>query len=191
MRKVEKGDEFVHCEVPICMDHHTLTAKSQSPAENSSNHHQFSLHPNHLKPLLSLFVCHFASRFHFSFSFSNTYTANNFPSWPRPSTENDDCRSHHITLSFCIFLIASHLCICARAKCGPISVLYSLAYAGFKKQKTEEMRRKKSVASHTWQTFPFSILFYYIYIFLHPFVRSVWFDYFFLRMVAITISLPH
>lgn len=44
-------------------------------------------------------------RFHLRTSAHSKY----FSKWP-DRRQNDDCRSHHITLSFCIFLIASHSC---------------------------------------------------------------------------------
>ena len=91
----------------------------------------------------------------FHLKLSKTHTASTFPSCSTVN-ENDDCRSHHITLSFCIFLIASHLCICARAKTDPSRVIFSCVCTNQQRSKGKKQQRsksrsekKKSVASHT------------------------------------------
>lgn len=99
----------------------------------------------------------FYHRYHLNLNVASTF----------PSYWTVDCRSHHISLPFCIFLIAPHLCICARANEPTIQrtnlMLYSLL------RMHEKVKKKKSVASHTalykhtWQTFPFP--FYFIFIF--------------------------
>lgn len=114
--------------------------------------------PSFLKPSSSREQ--FYHRYHLNLNVASTF----------PSYWTVDCRSHHISLPFCIFLIASHLCICARANGPTIQrtnlMLYSLVRMHEKVKKKNPSHHTQSCTNTHGKHFSFPILFYFYILFL-------------------------